>query len=162
MPLLLDEAGLPSPTRRSGRVDPRPGLYHWAAWVGLGLALLLLTVRFDGGRVARDRILHPEALYPAALYLEAGEWFSWSTPFAPYFVPDLPLFFLCRGVTGDPVAALYLFAAVQFLLLVGACRWLIGGVYAGAVQEERHRAAGRCLAVAAGAWVVACAAGWHG
>ena len=117
-------------------------------WLGCGLfaaAAAVAVLGVDSG--PSNPLIHPEALYPAALYQDLGQWATWSTPFAPYFFPDLPLYFLARSLTGDAVAALYVFAVLQLALLTAGLRWLFRRVL---MADETAPLAAR-LSVLAGA-----------
>jgi hypothetical protein len=126
----------------------------------LAAALLLLLYAFDRGTVPRDRLFHQEAIYPAALYLDLGHRSTWSTPYAPYFVPDVALFFLCMALTSTVAGAVYAYAAIQLTLLVLGLRWLFTGVLAGDLPAARL--SGRLTVLAAAAVTLAFAFGFHG
>lgn len=120
-------------------------------------------IRIDSGQVPSNRILHPEALYPAAFFEEAlrgrlDRWSTWTTPFAPYFFPDLPLYGLCRLVAGDALAAVLLYGAAQMLLLATGFRAVIRA----GVERGSRSAAELWLPLTVSSFVLASALGWTG
>lgn len=143
----------------SYRSSRRRRFLEWGGRSLLVAALVALLYRFDDGSVPRHPLFHPEAIYPAALYADLDHWRTWTTPFAPYFVPDVALFFFCMGATGDPIAATYAYGALQFLLLIAAFCALVAAV----VREPPTRRLAARYVTLAGAWAaVFFSLGLHG
>jgi hypothetical protein len=151
---------------RESRACRRPWALPACGWLLYAAALLLLLYAFDRGTVPRDRLFHQEAIYPAALYRDLGHWSTWSTPYAPYFVPDVALFFLLMALTGaaaptNAVASgVYAYAAAQFTLLILASRWLFRGVLVH--DPPAARRAGRLTVLAGAALALALTFGFPG
>ena len=74
------------------------------AWVAFALAVVIAYCGLAVGRVSLDLIYHADALYLPALYrdLASGQDLSsWSLPPAPYYFPDMLVFFGLNRLLGD-------------------------------------------------------------
>ncbi|MEE8524481.1 MAG: hypothetical protein V3T72_11165 [Thermoanaerobaculia bacterium] len=119
---------------------------RWLSWLGWALfaaAAAISILDVDSGPA--NPLVHPEALYPAALFQDLGQWATWNTPFSPYFFPDLPLFFFAMWLTGDAVSSLYVFAILQVALLIFGLRWLFRCILFS--DEAARRLAGRLVVI---------------
>jgi hypothetical protein len=94
------------------------------------LAVVLLQLVTIGADIL-ERFLDSDTLYLAALYddlLRADrDLRCWSLTPSPYFVPDMPLFFLCRAVLADPGTAYVLYGFVWFTLFL-ALLWRLASL----------------------------------
>lgn len=134
---------------RVGEFIPGQEPARLLSWLGWGLfvtAAVVAVLHLDSG--ASNPLVHPEALYPAGLYQDLDHWATWNTPFSPYFFPDLPLFFFAMWLTGDVIAALYVFAVLQVALLILGLRWLFRCIL---FSDEVARRLSARLVVIAGA-----------
>lgn len=97
-----------------------------ALWL---LALLVLALAFwevlrqlGSGVLDPAFLFHSDALYLPALYRdvfeEGGRWWGWRLTPAPYFFPDMALYFTWNAMPGDFRVAMVGFAATQLLLLL--------------------------------------------
>lgn len=113
-----------------------PALWAW----GLLLAsTLTLIVSLDAGHPRREDLFHPEAIYPLALFLDRDAVSHWVTPYAPYYLPDLALYFLFAGWIEPAEVAVYGFGVAQFLLFVLGARWSLGAIPAESETRRRVR-----------------------
>jgi len=68
-----------------------------------------------------DFLLNADALYLPALYqdlmLHGGSLSQWSLPPAPYFFPDMALYFSLNALSGNTLSSVFLYGGVQLLLL---------------------------------------------
>ena len=99
------------------------------AWVAFGLAVVVAYWGLAVGRVSLDLIYHADALYLPALYrdLASGQDLSsWSLPPAPYYFPDMLVFFGLNRLLGDFHLAILAYGPTQVLLfifgLISLCR----------------------------------------
>jgi hypothetical protein len=99
------------------------------AWVAFALAVVVAYWGLAVGRVSLDLIYHADALYLPALYrdLASGQDFGgWSLPPAPYYFPDMLVFFGLNRLLGDFRFAILAYGLTQVLLfifgLISVCR----------------------------------------
>jgi hypothetical protein len=91
------------------------------AWAAFALAVVVAYCGLAVGRVSLDVIYHADALYLPALYrdLATGQDLSgWSLPPAPYFFPDMLLFFGLNILLGDFRLAILAYGLTQVLLFI--------------------------------------------
>ena len=94
----------------------------------LGLTIASLYVIVAGAyfthQISMDRLFNSDSVYLATLYrdvfVEGGDFFAWNLTPAPYFFPDMPLFFLIKTFIQDTYFAFYFYAALQ----LGLTYWL--------------------------------------
>ncbi|MCP3142832.1 hypothetical protein [Pyxidicoccus xibeiensis] len=102
---------------------------HAGAWALLGLALVNLFFRFSDGTLDPVVFFNSDALYLPALSRDlfelGGRWGGWRLTPAPYFFPDMPLYFALEALSGSFVYAVLLYAVVQVVLLVLATQLLV-------------------------------------
>jgi hypothetical protein len=117
------------------------------AWALLGVVGVDLFFRFSDGGLDPNFLFTADNLYLPALYRdlfeEGGRWAGWRLTPAPYFFPDMPLYFLLDAVTGPFVHAILAYAAVQLALWVLAAQLLVR-----ATLPKEAVAVGQVLAVA--------------
>ncbi|NPC87214.1 hypothetical protein HPC49_54685, partial [Pyxidicoccus fallax] len=96
------------------------------AWALLGLALVNLFFRFSDGTLEPETFFNADALYLPALYRDivglGGSWSGWRLTPAPYFFPDMPLYFASEALSGSLTRGVLVFAAAQLVLLALATR----------------------------------------
>src|SRR4030095_5290526 len=99
------------------------------AWVAFALAVVVAYLGLAVGRLSLDLIYHADALYLPVLYrdLASGQDLSsWSLPPAPYFFPDMLVFFGLNRLLGDFRLAILAYGLTQVLLfivgLISLCR----------------------------------------
>jgi hypothetical protein len=99
------------------------------AWALLGLALADLFFRSSAGELDTKNLFNADSLYLPALYRdlfeEGGRWTSWKLTPAPYFFPDMGLYFLLDFLSGPFLHAMLAYAVVQVALLVWAAEYLV-------------------------------------
>ena len=113
---------------------------RWSSLLAWGLLLaatFTLIVSLDAGHPHLEDLFHPEAIYPLALALDLDSLAHWVTPYAPYFLPDLALYFLIAGRIEPAEAAVYAFGVAQFLLFVLGARWSLGSILVEAGARRR-------------------------
>ena len=91
------------------------------AWAAFALAVVVAYWGLAVGRISLDVIYHADALYLPALYrdLASGQDLSgWSLPPAPYFFPDMLVFFGLNRVLGDFHLAILAYGLTQILLFI--------------------------------------------
>ncbi len=102
---------------------------HAGAWLLLGVALAHVFFRFSDGTLDPMDLFNSDELYLAALYRDlfelGGRWSGWRLTPAPYFFPDMPLYFALHALSGSFVYATLLYAAAQVVLLVLATQFLV-------------------------------------
>ncbi|MCY1020578.1 hypothetical protein [Pyxidicoccus sp. MSG2] len=102
---------------------------HAGAWVLLGVALAHVFFRFSDGTLDPMELFNSDELYLPALYRDlfelGGRWAGWRLTPAPYFFPDMPLYFALQALSGSLVYATLLYAAVQVALLVLSTQFLV-------------------------------------
>lgn len=102
---------------------------HAGAWALLGVALAHVFFRFSDGTLEPIGLFNSDELYLPALYHDlfelGGRWRGWRLTPAPYFFPDMPLYFALQALSGSVVYATLLFAVVQVVLLVLATQFLV-------------------------------------
>ncbi|WP_426754485.1 hypothetical protein [Myxococcus sp. Y35] len=146
-----------SPTRAS-RV-----LQGWlpfaSAWALVVLAAIHLLARFNAQALDVSTLFSADNLYLPSLYRdlfeEGGRWAGWKLTPAPYFFPDMGLYFALDALTGPVVHALVGYALAQCVLLGLAAQWLARTV-------APHDTAAQAQALAVGvvaALLLACAEG---
>lgn len=103
------------------------------AWSALGLALAVAYLGLAAGRISLDVLYHSDALYLPALYRDlAGglDLRGWSLTPAPYFFPDMPLFFGLNWLLGSFRLTIVAYGLAQVLLFVAGlsalCRLMAG------------------------------------
>ncbi|GAB4206937.1 MAG: hypothetical protein OHK0022_34590 [Roseiflexaceae bacterium] len=90
-------------------------------WAAFGLALAVAYVGFATGRISLDLLYNSDALYLPVLYrdLASGQGMSgWALTPAPYFFPDMPLFFGLNFMLNNFQLAVIAYGLVQVLLFV--------------------------------------------
>lgn len=90
-------------------------------WTAFGLALVVAYMGLAAGRVPLYVLYNSDALYLPALYheLTSGQGLhGWSLTPAPYFFPDMPLFFGLSAVLHGFRLAIIVYGLVQVLLFV--------------------------------------------
>jgi hypothetical protein len=116
------------------------------AWAVLGLVVVDIFFRFSDGTLDPNSLFTADNLYLPTLYRdlfeEGGRWAGWMLTPAPYFFPDMPLYFLLDAVTGSFVYAILAYALVQLALWVLAAQCLVR-----AVVPREAAAMGQLLAV---------------
>lgn len=119
-----------------------------AAWALLGVALVDLFFRYSEGTLDANELFNADSLYLPTLYRdlfeEGGRWAGWRLTPAPYFFPDMGLYFLLDALSGPFLHAILAFAVVQQILLVLAVGYLMRTVAPG-----EGVAVGQVLAMAA-------------
>lgn len=107
----------------------RPSRARWLALCTL--AALAIAVLAHYVRIApperRSLLYNADLLYLPALYeaVAAGtDLAEWRLSTAPYFFPDMALFFAVRAISGDMHRAIALFGIAQAALFVGGMAWL--------------------------------------
>lgn len=89
-----------------------------ACW-GLALAALFLILR--AGHPVQGHLVHSDALYLPVLFddlaRQGGHFADWFLTPAPYFFPDMPLYWLAWAGAGDVPGQTILFALLQVVLL---------------------------------------------
>jgi hypothetical protein len=115
-------------------------------WAVLGLVAVDLFFRLSDGTLDANFLFTADNLYLPALYRdlfeEGGRWRGWRLTPAPYFFPDMPLYFLLDAATGPFVHAILAYAVVQLALWVLAAQYLVR-----AVVPKEEAAVGQLLAV---------------
>lgn len=100
-----------------------------AAWGLLGLAGVDLFFRLGMNAALADWLFTSDFLYLPALYRdlveEGGRWSGWKLTPAPYFFPDMALYFALDAVTGPFVHAVLAYGAAQLVLWVLVLQVLI-------------------------------------
>ena len=91
-----------------------------AAWVLLAASFAVLVAALGTGQPSPDVLFQSDALYMPALYRDivqhGGRWIDWRLPPAPYFFPDLALYFGWNAVLGDFRLAIIALAGTQVAL----------------------------------------------
>jgi len=111
----------------------RPSLQHTAtssgraewplrvvAWFALALALAAAYSRIGGDTFLSRQLFNADVLYLPALYQDLATntpLNGWQLTPAPYFFPDMPVYFGLHFLTGEPRTALLLFGIVQTIAL---------------------------------------------
>jgi hypothetical protein len=105
------------------------------AWSLLALATVTALVALGSGAPSPDLLFQSDALYLPALYRDViehgGRFIDWRLPPAPYWFPDLALFFFWNAVLGDFRHAIVAEAGSQVALLA-----LGGQLLARAVRRD--------------------------
>jgi hypothetical protein len=118
-----------------------------SAWALLGVALAHVFFRTSEGALGTGGFFNSDSLYLPALYRdlfeEGGRWRGWHLTPAPYFFPDMALYFLLDALTGPFVHAAIAYAAVQLVALVLATQYLVR-----TVLPREEAAVGQVVAVA--------------
>ncbi len=127
-----------------------------AAWGLLVVAFVVVVSSLGAGQLSPDLLFQSDALYLPALFRdvvqEGGRWVDWRLPPAPYWFPDLLLYFAWNAVLGDFRLAIVAQAATQVALLA-----LGGQLVARAI--DREAVAPQVAAVAGAAVLLALYAG---
>jgi hypothetical protein len=105
-------------------IEPRRRAF-WLALAGVwgltGVAGAHLLFRFNAGALDYTTFFTSDNLYLPALYRdlfeEGGRWSGWRLTPAPYFFPDMGLYFALDALTGPFTQAIVSYAVVQFVLL---------------------------------------------
>jgi len=97
-------------------------------WLSLSIIVLMLTIAYLGLIYFSYDLQRFSMLFNAdSLYLPTlldnllyghGAWKDWTLPPAPYFFPDLPLYFIAYVITKDVYLAHFIFALLQGLLVL--------------------------------------------
>lgn len=133
--------------------SPSPSALRWllaGAWALLGLALAHVFFRASEGALGTYGFFNSDSLYLPALYRDlfedGGRWRGWHLTPAPYFFPDMALYFLLDALTGPFQHAVIAYAAAQLVLLALATQSLVRTV---APREEAVVAQVAAVAVVA-------------
>lgn len=101
-------------------------------WAVLGVVLVDLFFRLGDGTLDPSFFFSADNLYLPALYRdlfeEGGRWKGWRLTPAPYFFPDMALYFLLDAVSGPFVHAILAYAGVQLALWVLVAQYLVRAV----------------------------------
>src|SRR5262249_37349084 len=116
---------------RRPRMRAKPGSLIWyvaaLALVAVAAADLYRTLQDE--RSDLTRMYNSDTLFSASLYedlfVDGFSWEGWSFGTEAYLFPDVLLYFAARAVTGKAAAAVFLFGALQFGLLVAAVLFLL-------------------------------------
>ncbi|HZI09882.1 MAG TPA: hypothetical protein VE153_05765, partial [Myxococcus sp.] len=127
-------------------------------WVLAGVAAAHLLFRFNSGGLDVSVFFAADNLYLPSLYRdlfeEGGRWGGWRLTPAPYFFPDMALYFALDALTGPFTQAIAGYAVVQLVLLGLSAQYT-----AGTVAPEDAAPGARVLAVGVvAALLLACAA----
>ncbi|MBN1207275.1 MAG: hypothetical protein JXB05_20490 [Myxococcaceae bacterium] len=123
----------PDTPHRAPTPEPLRGPVRWlleaGAWALLGVALVDLFFRFSDGSLDAAALFTADNLYLPALYQDLfeaeGRWAGWRLTPAPYFFPDMALYFLLDALIDPFVHAALAYGVVQLVLLVLALRYLV-------------------------------------
>jgi hypothetical protein len=102
------------------------------AWILLVFSLLSVYIGISTGRISKYELYNSDALYIPSAYrdLASGESLSeWSLQPAPSFFPDMALYFILNGVTGNFHLAIMLYGVCQSVLFVGSLLYLSRKVF---------------------------------
>lgn len=126
----MKPSSVPPPLPPSGA--PSSPAFRWlhaGAWALLGLALVNLFFRLGDGTINPMAFFNSDGLYLPALYRDlfelGGSWAGWRLTPAPYFFPDMPLYFALEALSGSFVHAVLLYGAAQVVLMVLATQFLV-------------------------------------
>jgi hypothetical protein len=90
-------------------------------WAAFGLGLIVAYMALGTGRVPLDMLYNSDALYLPALYRDLTGGLGlrgWSLTPAPYFFPDMLLFFNLNRVLGSFRLAIFAYGLIQVLIFV--------------------------------------------
>jgi hypothetical protein len=110
-------------------------------WRGSAAILVMSLLGAIGSGAIRESFFDSDSLYLPTLFEDLIQWsgrFSdWRLTPAPYFFPDLPLYFMSRLIVGNVEPAQYLSSIVHLLLVAWAARWFVRTLVPDAADEAQ-------------------------
>lgn len=98
-----------------------PNITYILAWIAFLLSLLVVYINFSTGDLPRNILYSSDALYLPSLYKDVFSGIDisgWKLTPAPYFFPDMLLYFLLNALTGNFHLAIVFFGVIQSIVFV--------------------------------------------
>jgi hypothetical protein len=102
----------------------------WASWMLLFLTMVQLWNRFSSGDLDPANLFNSDALFLPSLYkdvfVDKIDWRGWVLPRAPYFFPDMLLYFFLNYLSGSFMSTIVIFSFLQVACLALSFLYLFG------------------------------------
>jgi hypothetical protein len=110
-------------------------------WRGSMVILAMSLLGAISRGAIRESFFDSDNLYLPTLFEDlirwSGRFSDWRLTPAPYFLPDMPLYFLARLIAGSVEPAQYLSGIAHLLLFTWAARWLVRTLVRGTADEAQ-------------------------